>query len=101
MSQKALQTPAVVAVKRVDELGFYNLGRDQVAHNVGLSKPRTTAIIRFLTIQDDPECFKRVTIGKAVFSRYSQKAIQRIKEALPGLSLDDVWKKCGPKNPKS
>lgn len=91
---------SVVAVKRVDELGFYNLGRDQVAQNVGLSKPRTTAVIRFLKIQDDPECFKKVTIGKAVFSRYSQKAIQRIKEALPTLSLDDVWNKCGPKTPK-
>jgi hypothetical protein len=91
---------AARGVKRVDELGFYSLGRDQVAQNVGLSKPRTTAVIRFLKIQDDPECFKTVTIGKAVFPRYPQKAIQRIKEALPNLSLDEVWRKCGPRKPK-
>ena len=32
----------VVAVKRVDELGFYNLGRDALAEKVGLTGPKTT-----------------------------------------------------------
>jgi hypothetical protein len=43
----------VVAVKRVEELGFYNLGRDQLAKKVGLTGPKTTAVIRFLKLKED------------------------------------------------
>jgi hypothetical protein len=85
----------VVAVKRVDELGFYNLGRDDLAKNVGLSGPKTTAIIRFLNLQADAECYKLVTVGKSRFSRYSQKAIAVIKDALKKRSIDEIWKDSG------
>lgn len=85
----------VVAIKRVDDLGFYNLGRDQIAEKVGLSGPRTTAIIRFLKLQDDQECYKQVTIGKAKFDRYSQKAIGKIQEALKKHGMEIIWKSHG------
>ena len=84
---------AVVAVRRVDELGFYALGRDQVANQVGQTGPKTTALIHHLKIKDDPECFKQLQIGKARFDRYSPKAVAIIKEALPTLNLDEVWRK--------
>jgi len=82
---------AVVAIKRVDELGFYNLGRDQLAEKVGLSGPKTTAMIWYLDLQADPECHKEITIGKSKFHRYSQKAIDRIKEELDKTPIDKVW----------
>ena len=85
----------VVAVKRVDDLSFYNLGRDQLAAKVGLSGPKTTATIRYLKLQDDKECYKQVTIGKAKFDRYSQKAIGAIQEALKKYSIDAIWKSHG------
>ncbi|HKQ48599.1 MAG TPA: DUF3644 domain-containing protein [Phycisphaerae bacterium] len=88
---------SVVAVKRVDELGFYNLGLDQLAASVGLSAPKTTAVIRELDLQSDAECFKQITIGKSTFKRYSQKAIKRVLDALPQISIDDVWKKHRPR----
>ena len=50
----------VVAVKRADDLGFYSLGRDQLAKKVGLSGPKTTAIIRFLNLRADPDYYKQV-----------------------------------------
>jgi hypothetical protein len=86
---------AVVAVKRVDDLGFYNLGRDQLARKVGLSGPRTTAMIRFLKLKEDKETYKQVTIGKSKFDRYSQKAIIAIENALKSHSIDDIWKTHG------
>jgi hypothetical protein len=86
---------ATLAVKRVDELGFYNLGRDQLANKVGLSGPRTTAIIRFLRLQDDPECFKEFTIGKSKHQRYSQKAIAKLTKALAEHSIEDIWRNFG------
>jgi len=82
---------SVVAVHKVDSLGFYNLGRDQVAKHLGLSGPKTTALIRHLRIQENGECYRRITIGKASFDRYSQKAINRLREALKSVKMDDVW----------
>jgi hypothetical protein len=84
---------SVVAVKRVNELDFYNLGRDQLAEKVGLSGPKTSAAIWCLKLQEDPECFKQLTIGQSKFNRYSQKAIDRIKEALINSPAEDMWKK--------
>lgn len=82
---------SVVAVHKVDALGFYNLGRDQVAKHLGLSGPKATALIRHAKIQDDPECFRRITIGKASFDRYSQKAIDRLHESLKTADMGKVW----------
>jgi len=82
---------SVVAVQKVDILGFYNLGRDQVATHLGLSGPRTTALMGHLKIKDDAECFRRITIGKASFDRYSQKAIVRLREAMKTVEMDEVW----------
>ncbi|HQO64442.1 MAG TPA: hypothetical protein PK528_12595 [Syntrophorhabdus sp.] len=86
---------AVVAVKRVDELSFYNLSRDNLAEKVNLSGPKTTAIIRFLKLQSDSECYKRFIIGKTQFNRYSQKAIIAINKALEKYKIEDIWKSHG------
>jgi hypothetical protein len=85
----------VLAVKRVDELGFYSLGRDDLATKVGLSGPKTTAVIRFLKLQGDDECYKQVTVGKSKFDRYSQKAITAIQEALKKTTIDEIWQSHG------
>ena len=81
----------VVAVHKVDALGFYNLGRDQVAKHLDLPGPKTTALIRHAKIQEDAECYRRIMIGKASFDRYSQKAIGRLREVLKAAKLEDVW----------
>jgi hypothetical protein len=81
----------VVAVRKVDTLGFYNLGRDQVAKHLGLSGPKTTALIGYLKVKEDAECYRRITIGKTSFDRYSQKAIDRLREALRNVTMGDVW----------
>lgn len=84
---------SVIAVKRVNELDFYNLGRDQLAKVIGLSGPKTTALIWYLKLQQNPDCFKEITIGSAKFKRYSQKSIPILKEAMQqGESLDKTWK---------
>jgi len=85
----------VVAVKRVDELGFYNLGRDDLAKKVGLSGPKTTAVIRFLNLQNDTDCYKHVAVGNTHFDRYSPKAITVIQEALKKKSMVEIWRSHG------
>ena len=81
----------VVAVHKVDSLGFYNLGRDQVANHLGLTGPKATALIWYLKMKDDEEYFRRVTIGKSSFDRYSQKAVERLREEIKTLDINEVW----------
>ncbi|MBL9000181.1 MAG: hypothetical protein JNK25_03480 [Phycisphaerae bacterium] len=83
---------AVVAIKRVNELDFYSLGRDDIAKKIGLSGPKTTALIRYSNIQTDSECFKKIQVGSARFDRYSQKAISKLVEVKAAVNMDDVWR---------
>lgn len=81
----------VVALKRVDELGFYNLGHNELSKKVGLTTNKTTAAIRILGIKDDPDSHKEIVIGKMKYQRYSQNAIQRIRSLLAEKSPADIW----------
>jgi len=83
----------VVVVKRVDELGFYNLGAKQLAEKVGLTMPKAVAVVDHLGLRGDPECYKEFKIGRTAHKQYSQKAVQKIKEALKRESAEDIWKK--------
>jgi hypothetical protein len=88
---------AVVAVRRVDELGYYCLGLNQVAEQVRLTMPKTLAVVRYLGIGTDPDYFKLIKIGKAEFKRYSQKAVERIRNELPKVSIEEIWRTHGSK----
>lgn len=81
----------VIAVKRVDELGFYNLSHSDLARKLKLSPIKTTAAIAVLDLKDDPDCSKAFKIGRSVFQRYSQKSIERIKTLIEDRGIEDVW----------
>ena len=84
---------AVVAVKRVNELDFYSLGAKQLAEKLGLTLPKTVAIVDYLGIRNDPSCYKQFKIGGVTHKRYSPKAIERIKAALEKESAEEIWEK--------
>ncbi len=83
----------VVAVRRVNELGFYSLGAKQLAEKVGLTIPKAIAVVDYLGLRDRADCYKEIKIGKSVFKRYSQKAIDAIKEALRAETAEEIWVK--------
>jgi hypothetical protein len=62
-----------------------------LAKKVNLRGPKTTAAIRFLNLQADADCYKKVTVGKATFDRYSQKAIGCVLEGLKVHKIEDMW----------
>lgn len=84
---------SVVAVKRVNELDFYSLGAKQLAEKVELTMPKAVAVVDYLGLRNNSECYKEIKIGTAVFKRYSPKAIGLIKEALKRESADEIWAK--------
>jgi hypothetical protein len=86
----------IVAVKRVNELDYYSLGLKQLARKVGLTEPKTLAVVRALGIQDRNEFFKPIRIGSQLYKRYSRKALERIKAELPKLDLDTIWRDYNP-----
>jgi len=82
---------AVVAVKRVNEIGYYSLGLNDLAEKVGLSPPKTLATIRHLKLQDDDDYFKEIKIGASKFRRYSPSALDRLKKDIPSLDVQKIW----------
>jgi hypothetical protein len=84
---------SVVAVKRVNELDFYSLGAKQLAEKVGMTMPKAVAVVDYLGLRDQSEFYKEIRIGRAVFKRYSQKAIDAIKDVLKRESADEIWRK--------
>ncbi len=90
----------VVAVKRVNELDFYSLGLNKLAKKIGLTPPRTLALVRHLQLQDDETYFKEIRIGAASYKRYSAKALDALKKALKKVDMDEVWKEHRPRRRK-
>jgi len=88
---------AVVAVKRVDELGFYSLGARQLANKLKLSMSKALAAVDYLEIRKNSECYKEFKIGRMLIKRYSPKALERISEALKKESAEQIWAKTHPK----
>lgn len=91
---------SVVAIKRVSELGFYNLSITELAEKVGLTMPKALALVHYLNLKENEDYFKIIKIGKSEFPRYSQKAIEKITEVLPTISMDEIWKSHGIKRGK-
>lgn len=83
----------IVAVKRVDELGYYSLNLTSLSEKVKLTMPKTMAVIKYLKIQEDTEYFKEFNIGSVKFKRYSPKALDMLKKELPNLNVDNIWGK--------
>lgn len=60
-----------------------------------LSLGKRPAMIRFLQLKEDEDCYKQISIGKSKFDRYSQKAISIIKNALKEHDIAQIWKTHG------
>jgi hypothetical protein len=82
---------SVVAVKRVNELDFYNLGAKELAKKLGISMNKAIAVVDHLSLRNDLDCYKEIRIGKSIFKRYSQKAIEKIQICLKKTSADAIW----------
>lgn len=82
---------SVVAVKRVNELDFYSLGAKQLAEKLRLSVPKTVAVVDYLKMRSDPECYKEFKIGSQLHKRYSPKALEQIRDTLKKETAEDIW----------
>ncbi len=72
----------------------YNLGRDDLAKKLGISGPKTSALILELKIQDDHDCFMVLRRKSSSFKGYSKKALDRLQLAISnGIDVEDIWER--------
>ncbi|MCL4553394.1 MAG: hypothetical protein M1305_07600 [Candidatus Marsarchaeota archaeon] len=72
----------------------FNMGRNDLAEKLGLTGPKTSALILELKIQDDPECFRKLRRNRSVFDGYSKKALDRLRGAIEsGIDVQQIWMK--------
>ena len=72
----------------------YNLGRDDLAEKLGISGPKTSALILELGIQDDTDCFRVLRRKSMTFKGYSKAALDKLQSAInKGVDVEEVWKK--------
>jgi hypothetical protein len=83
---------AVVAVKRVNETDFYSLGLRDLAKKLGKSETRLLWLIRREKMQENPDYFKVITVGKTPFKRYSKACLDILRARLAQVDLDALWK---------
>ena len=80
-----------VAVRRVNELDFYNLNANQLAGKVGLTQPKLIAVVEHSKMREDLDCYKEFRIGSSLHKRYSQRAIGAVTDALAVTSVEEIW----------
>ena len=81
----------VVAVHKINETSFYSLGLKDLAKKLGLSEPKTLAVVKALGIQKQAELFREITLGKSKFKRYSHLALEKLQKELPTLDIAAIW----------
>lgn len=83
---------AAAAVREVDLQRRFHISRAELAEQLGLSPPRAAALRAELGIDGDADCHHLFAFGRSVHDRYSDKALQRMREAVEGgIDLDAVW----------
>ena len=82
----------VVAVRKINELDFYNLGLTDMARKLYRIVPtKLLWLIQKEGMQADPEYFKTIRIGKTIYKRYSWKCYEELKKKLEQIDLDDTY----------
>ena len=82
-----------VVKQHIDPWDVYTMSRDDLAVKLGLSGPRTHALIYELKIQDDPDCYKELRRKSQVFKGYSKKALDALRIGRDTLDLAAIWQK--------
>lgn len=81
----------VVAVHKVNELDYYNLGLKDLAKKLRRTPPKLLRLIEHDGIQADVECFKVLKVGSQVYKRYSKKALGVLETRLKEVDLNKLW----------
>lgn len=85
------------AVREVDLQRKYRYSPTELATQVDLTRPRSKVLRDHLGIDDDRQCAHIFEFGRQSLPRYSDRAIQRMREALQDINMDALWRERRPR----
>lgn len=83
--------------QEIDPWTVFTMGRDDLANKLGISGPRTHALIYELNLQGDAECYRELRRKSQVFKGYSAKALNQLREAIKTVDIEQIWQRHRPK----
>lgn len=81
----------VIAVRKVNELDFYNLGLRDLSKRLRVNETKLLWLIQREGIQRNPEFYKLIKIGRTVHKRYSGKCLEELSGKLAQIDLQGLW----------
>lgn len=87
---------AVVAIRRVNELDYYNLTTKDLCIKTKVGQNKLLAAIKELKIQENADAFKAMKMSSQTHKRYSPLALDILKKELPKMDIEDVWQRNKP-----
>ena len=90
-------TNAVIAVKRVNELEFYNLSFTALKNNLAREYPsinqvKLSAILKHYNIFSNIDFYKEFKRNSITIKGYSPNALKYLSEQLKGIDIDKEWR---------
>lgn len=85
------QPEGTIIVREVNPWDTFNLGLYQLAEKLGITAPKTLALIREFKVQEDSSMFRELVIGASEHKRYSKKVLEFLRGKVP--EAESVWKK--------
>jgi len=82
---------ASAAVREVDLRKKFHMQRTELAEKIGLSAPKTKVLRAHLGIDDDAACCHVFEFGSQKIPCFSDNALRRMQEALPGVDMVELW----------
>jgi hypothetical protein len=91
------------AIREVDLQAKFRRSPAELARDLRLTQPRSTALRRHLGIDQDPSCCHEFVFQSQRHPRYSDNALIRMREALNMLDMAAIWRAHNPsaRNPGS
>lgn len=87
------EVSGTVVKQHIDPWDVYTMSRDDLAGKLGLTGPRTHALIYELKIQDDPDCYKELRKKSQVYKGYSKKALDALRIGRDTLDMVVIWQR--------
>lgn len=81
----------VIAVKKINDLDYYNLGLADMAKKMNVSRTKLLWLIERDGIQQDAEFFKLIKVGSQEHKRYSGKCMKRLTDTIAAMDLDEAY----------
>jgi uncharacterized protein YutE (UPF0331/DUF86 family) len=79
--------------QEIDPWTVFTMGRDDLANKLGISGPKTHALIYELNLQAYSDCYRELRRKSQTFKGYSAKALIQLRDALKTVNIEEIWQK--------